>query len=100
MAIRSHLIDDCALAAAVKPRGAIWLGLALTSYSLRQYPRLGDLWAMVVRTAYSGVGFSPLRLVLCVVGMLLAYQAPWIVTAKRSTAVRRSRALSASPPCC
>jgi hopene-associated glycosyltransferase HpnB len=81
-AIRSHLIDDCALAAAVKPHGPIWLGLALTSYSLRQYPRLGDVWAMVVRTAYSALGFSPLRLGLCVVGMLLSYQAPWIVTAE------------------
>ena len=80
-AIRSHLIDDCALAAAVKPHGAIWLGLALTSYSRWQYPRLGDVWAMVVRTAYSALGFSPLRLVFCVIGMLLAYQAPWIVTA-------------------
>ena len=42
VAIRSHLIDDCALAAAVKQQGPIWLGLALTSYSLRQYPRLGE----------------------------------------------------------
>ena len=81
VAIRSHLIDDCALAAAVKQQGPIWLGLALTSYSLRQYPRLGDVWAMVVRTAYSGLGFSPPWLVLCVIGMLLVYQAPWIVTA-------------------
>jgi hypothetical protein len=44
--------------------------------------RFGGVWAMVVRTAYSALGFSPLRLVLCVVGMLLAYQAPWIVTAE------------------
>ena len=78
-AIRSRLIDDCAMAAAIKPHGLIWVGHAGSSHSLRLYPHLDDVWAMVVRTAYSQLGHSPRRLALCLAGMLLLYQIPWIV---------------------
>jgi hopene-associated glycosyltransferase HpnB len=80
-AIRDRIIDDCALAAAVKPHGAIWLGLSGRSYSLRPYRKLTDLWDLVVRTAYAGLDYSRLRLALALVGMLIAYPGPWIALA-------------------
>lgn len=36
-------LDDGALAAAIKPKGSIWLGLAERETSLRPYDRLGDV---------------------------------------------------------
>jgi hopene-associated glycosyltransferase HpnB len=74
--IRGALIDDCALAAALKPGGPIWLGLASRTRSLRVYAKLGDIWSMVARTAYVQLGHSPLLLVLAVLGMAITYLAP------------------------
>jgi hopene-associated glycosyltransferase HpnB len=74
--IRGALIDDCALAAAIKPGGPIWLGLATRTRSLRVYPKLGDIWLMVARTAYVQLDRSPLLLALTVLGMTLTYVAP------------------------
>lgn len=69
-AIRGALIDDCALAAALKGAGgAICLDLTEESWSLRGYPRLADGWNTVARTAYTQLGYSPLRLVGCVLGL-------------------------------
>ena len=76
-AIRGALIDDCALAKAVKGGGgSIWLGLTKETRSLRPYPRLGDIWRMVARTAYAQLRYSPLLLGGTVVGLALAYLAP------------------------
>jgi hopene-associated glycosyltransferase HpnB len=84
--VRHALIDDCALAAAIKARGGrIWLGLAEDSCSLRRYDRLGPMWRMVARTAYTQLRHSPLLLLGTVLGMLLLYalgpllllSAPW-----------------------
>jgi hopene-associated glycosyltransferase HpnB len=74
--IRGALIDDCALAAAIKPGGPIWLGLARQTRSLRVYEKVGDIWAMVARTAYVQLDHSPLLLGLTVIGMALTYLAP------------------------
>jgi hopene-associated glycosyltransferase HpnB len=74
--IRAALIDDCALAAAIKPGGPIWLGLATRTRSLRVYPKVGDIWLMVARTAYVQLGHSPLLLALTVLGMAITYLAP------------------------
>jgi hypothetical protein len=63
-AIKGAIIDDCALAQAVKGSGRrIWIGLAERSRSLRRYRRLGDFWSMVARSAYPQLDYSPLRLV-------------------------------------
>ena len=56
------LIDDVALAAAVKRGGRIWLGHAALARSVRPYPRVPDIWRMVARTAYVQLRFSPLLL--------------------------------------
>ncbi|MBT4218802.1 MAG: glycosyltransferase, partial [Rhodospirillaceae bacterium] len=61
-AIGDRVIDDCALAALLKPKGPIWLGLTHDVVSLRTYDTLGDVWAMVTRTAYAQLGYSPVML--------------------------------------
>lgn len=76
-AIRGALIDDCALARAIKLSGGrLWLGLAETSRSLRNYNRLAELWAMVARTAYTQLRHSPLLLFATIVAMGVTYLAP------------------------
>jgi hopene-associated glycosyltransferase HpnB len=76
-AIRSALIDDCALAGAVKRSGgAIWLGLADRSFSLRRYRSLREFWRMVARTAFTQLRYSSLLLLLTVLGLTLVYLAP------------------------
>ncbi|MGH7090610.1 MAG: glycosyltransferase, partial [Stellaceae bacterium] len=75
-AIRGELIDDCALARQVKCGGSIALALTRDSRSLRSYPRLGDVYDMVARTAYTQLGFSPLLLGATVLGLALVYLAP------------------------
>jgi len=74
--IKGALIDDCALAAAIKRGGPIWLGLAEASASVRGHPRIADVWRMVARTAYTQLRHSPLRLARTVVGMALHYLVP------------------------
>jgi hopene-associated glycosyltransferase HpnB len=75
-AIRHALIDDCALAAAIKRTGPVWLGLADDSASLRRYPGIGEIWRMVARTAYTQLRHSPLLVAGTVLGMALLYLAP------------------------
>ena len=76
-AIRNRLIDDCALARAVKESGGrLWLGLAEDSVSLRAYPDLDAVWQMVARSAYTQLRHSPPLLAGTVLGMALLYLAP------------------------
>jgi len=75
-AIRDRLIDDCALAALVKARGSIWLGLTTASVSLRTYDRLSEVWRMVARTAYTQLDYRPISLLGTVLGMTVLYLAP------------------------
>jgi hopene-associated glycosyltransferase HpnB len=75
--VRQALIDDCALGAAIKNSGGrIWLGLSETTCSLRPYPSLETIWTMVARTAFTQLGYSPLLLLLALVGMVLVYLLP------------------------
>jgi hopene-associated glycosyltransferase HpnB len=74
-AIRGKLIDDCALGAAMKARGAIWVGLTERVTSARPYDRVEDIRRMVARSAYAQLGYSPLMLVGCLIGMALTYLA-------------------------
>lgn len=71
--IRSALIDDCALAKVLKSEGSIWLGLAESVRSVRPYPYVRDIAAMVTRSAYAQLRYSPLLLALTVLGMVLTY---------------------------
>ncbi|TXS44742.1 glycosyltransferase [Streptomyces sp. t39] len=75
--IRQALIDDVALARAVRGQGGrLWLGLADRVTSVRPYPRLRDLWAMVSRSAYAQLRHSPVLLAGTVAGLLLVYVVP------------------------
>ena len=74
--IRGALIDDCALGAKIKAGGAIWLGLTDRTRSLRRYPRLGDIWRMIARTAYTQLEYSPALLVIAVLGLFFTYLVP------------------------
>jgi len=75
-AIRDRLIDDCALAAQIKTRGSIWLGLTTTSASLRTYDRLSEVWRMVARTAYTQLDYRPANLLGTALGMTVLYLVP------------------------
>lgn len=76
-AIRGDLIDDCALAAAVKRTGGpIWLGLADRTRSLRVSPALGDLWQMVSRTAFTQLRYSGALLAGTLAGLAITFLAP------------------------
>lgn len=74
-AIRAALIDDCTLAAALKPHGPIWLGLTERVVSIRPYERFEDIRRMVARSAYAQLRYSPLLLAGTVLGMALTYLA-------------------------
>lgn len=76
-AIRGALIDDCALAAAVKRSGGrIWLGLADSAWSLRDNRSLSSVWSMVARTAYTQLDHAPLQLIGAMLGMAVTYLVP------------------------
>ncbi|GEJ98813.1 glycosyl transferase family 2 [Streptomyces sp. 1-11] len=76
-AIRQAVIDDVALARAVRRAGGhVWLGLAERVDSVRPYPRLHDLWRMVSRSAYAQLRHSPPLLLGTVAGLALVYLVP------------------------
>ncbi|WP_320773295.1 glycosyltransferase [Streptomyces sp. CRN 30] len=76
-AYRHAVIDDVALARTVKGGGGrVWLGLADRVDSVRPYPRLGDLWRMVSRSAYAQLRHNPLVLLGTVAGLALVYLVP------------------------
>lgn len=75
--MRQALIDDCALAAAVKSkRGKIWLGLSDLTRSIRPYSSLETIWDMIARTAFTQLNYSLLLLVGTLLGMMLIYVVP------------------------
>jgi hopene-associated glycosyltransferase HpnB len=74
--IRGALIDDCALAKALKAQGPIWLGLTERVHSIRPYPAFADIRRMVTRSAYAQLRYSPLLLAGTVAGMALTYLVP------------------------
>lgn len=76
-AISDAIIDDCALARRIKGQGGrLWLGLSESVVSVRPYGRLGEIWRMVTRSAYTQLGYSPLLLAGTVLGMILLFLAP------------------------
>jgi hopene-associated glycosyltransferase HpnB len=75
-AIRGALIDDCALARSIKRRGSILLAMTHETVSLRPYPRIADLCAMVARTAYTQLGHSPALLAAALLALALVFLAP------------------------
>ncbi len=76
-AIRGELIDDCALASAIKAVGGrVWLGLSRGTRSLRGYGGFGAIGAMISRSAFTQLRHSWLLLGGTVAGMAAAYLLP------------------------
>lgn len=75
--IRSRIIDDCALARAVKDSGgSVWLGLAPDTRSIRAYQSFAEIGAMISRTAFSQLGHSYLALAGTLLGLCCAFLLP------------------------
>ena len=76
-AIRSDVIDDCALAQTVKHAGGrIWMGLTRKSSSLRGYGTFAEIRDLVARTAFTQLRYSALLLLGTLAGMFVTYLAP------------------------
>ena len=75
-AIRGALIDDCTLGALLKQQGPVWLGLTRRSRSIRPYRGFTPVAAMISRSAYAQLRYSPLLLAGTVFGMALIYLVP------------------------
>ena len=75
--IGSELIDDCALARAVKRSGgAIRLGLTRTARSTRQYGSWGEIGRMISRSAFYQLHHSWALLAATLIGLGLTYMLP------------------------
>lgn len=76
-AIRGEVIDDCALARAVKRSGGrVWLGLAPDAESLRPYYSFAEIGRMISRSAFYQLHHSALLLGATVLGLGMTYIAP------------------------
>jgi hopene-associated glycosyltransferase HpnB len=76
-AIRSEVIDDCALARAVKRGGGrLWMGLTRASVSLRAYATFREIRDLIARTAFTQLRYSALLLLGTLLAMFLTYIAP------------------------
>lgn len=77
-AIRSEVIDDCALARAVKKSsGKLWMGLTRTSVSLRGYGTFAEIRNMIARTAFTQLHYSFLLLLVALAGLFVTFLLPW-----------------------
>lgn len=80
-AIRSEIIDDCALARRVKDSGGrIWLGLTTCARSLRPYGTFAEIGRMISRTAFNQLRHSYLLLAGTLLGLLVTYVLPPVLT--------------------
>jgi hopene-associated glycosyltransferase HpnB len=78
-AIKSEIIDDCALARHLKAQGPIRIDLTRRVTSLRPYAGLSDIGRMVSRSAYAQLDYSPMLLAGTVVGMAITYLVPAVL---------------------
>lgn len=75
-AIKGALIDDVTLARRIKTVGPVYLGHSGLATSIRPYPQFADIWNMVARTAFTQLRYSPLLLLLTVLGLTLVWLVP------------------------
>ena len=79
-AIRSQIIDDCALARAVKHSGGrICLELTGDTRSLRSYGSAAEIGAMISRTAFAQLRHSYLAVAATLVALFLTYLLPAVL---------------------
>ena len=78
--IRGEVIDDCALARAVKKNGGrIWMGLTRTSVSLRRYETFAEIRDMIARTAFTQLHYSFVLLIATLAGLFVTHLLAWIL---------------------
>ena len=76
-AIRNQIIDDCALARAVKQSGGrVFLGLTPDAESTRVYRTLAEIERMIARTAFNQLQHSARMLLGAMVGLAITYLLP------------------------
>jgi hopene-associated glycosyltransferase HpnB len=76
-AIRDEIIDDCALARAIKRAGGkVWLGVTADTVSLRAYESCGEVAQMIARTAFNQLQHSSWLLAGALAGLVVAYLLP------------------------
>ena len=77
-AVRSEVIEDCALARAVKQGGGkIRLGLTRSSVSLRGYNNFAGIRDLIARVAFTELRYSFPLLLGAIAGLFLTYLLPW-----------------------
>ncbi len=82
-AIRNQVIDDCALAQAVKKNGGrVWLGLTPVTGSIRSYGSFAGIGRMIARTAFNQLDHSPLLLTGTILGLFFTYLLPPLLVIK------------------
>jgi hopene-associated glycosyltransferase HpnB len=87
-AIRNEVIDDCALARAVKQSGGrLWLGLTDHRWSDRRYNGFGDVGRMIARTAFRQLNHSPLLLLATLAGLSITYVLPLLLVFSGNSAL-------------
>jgi hopene-associated glycosyltransferase HpnB len=80
-AIAGEVIDDCALAHAVKRTGGrLWLGPTRTSRSFRRYSTFADMRELIARTAFTQLHYSTLELLGTLAGLALVFLVPVAMT--------------------
>lgn len=88
-AIRAEVIDDCALAKAVKNNGGyVRMGLTRKSISLRAYETFGEIRDLISRTAFTQLRYSMLLLMGTLAGMFLTYVVPILLLFARDPIAR------------
>ena len=98
-AICSEVIDDCALARAVKNSDAkinaaftsarkTWMGVTRKSRSLRAYATFAEIRDMIARTAFTQLRYSSLFLIGTLLGLVITYLAPIVLLLTHDTATR------------
>jgi hypothetical protein len=78
----------------MKRRGPIWLGLTERSRSIRPYEKWSDIAAMIARSAYAQLGYSPLNLVGTVTGLAFVFLTPPLLALLGSGTARLAGSLA------
>jgi hopene-associated glycosyltransferase HpnB len=80
-AIAGEVIDDCALARAVKGSGGrLWMGLTRRTRSIRRYATFSEMRELIARTAFTQLHYSALELLGTLAGLALVFLIPVAMT--------------------
>ena len=76
-AIRNQIIDDCALARAIKQSGGrVWIGVTADASSTRVYGTFAEIERMIARTAFNQLQHSVWLLLGALFGLTITYLLP------------------------